>query len=118
MGNAKEWIESGKAVLGIELGSTRIKAVLVDGTHKPIASGAHDWENQLVNGIWTYDLDAAWRGLQNCYQNLVKDVQKKYNVTLKRFAAIGISQPNGKCKNGILSCTSQLYLAHNSYIER
>lgn len=91
MGNAKEWIESGKAVLGIELGSTRIKAVLVDGTHKPIASGAHDWENQLVNGIWTYDLDAAWRGLQNCYQNLVKDVQKKYNVTLKRFAAIGIS---------------------------
>ena len=53
MGNAKERIESGKAVLGIEFGSTRIKAVLVDETHQPIASGAHDWENQLVDGIWT-----------------------------------------------------------------
>ena len=65
MGNAKERIESGKAVLGIEFGSTRIKAVLVDETHQPIASGAHDWENQLVDGIWTYSLDMIWDGLRD-----------------------------------------------------
>ena len=68
MGNAKERIESGKAVLGIEFGSTRIKAVLVDETHQPIASGAHDWENQLVDGIWTYSLDMIWDGLRDCYR--------------------------------------------------
>ena len=53
MGTAKEWIESGKAVLGIEFGSTRIKAVLIDETHAPIASGSHEWENRLENGFWT-----------------------------------------------------------------
>ena len=91
MGNEREWIERGKAVLGIELGSTRIKAVLVDGNHKRIASGAHDWENQLVNGIWTYDLEHIWSGLQDCYQKIADDVQKNYGVTLKKLAAIGIS---------------------------
>ena len=70
MGNAKERIESGKAVLGIEFGSTRIKAVLVDETHQPIASGAHDWENQLVDGIWTYSLDMIWDGLRDCYRKM------------------------------------------------
>ena len=55
----RELIESGKAVLGLELGSTRIKAVLIVGTHKPIATGGYEWENQLVNGIWTYDLKEA-----------------------------------------------------------
>ena len=59
----RETIAAGKAVLGIELGSTRIKAVLVDETNAPIASGTHDWENQLVDGIWTYSLDAIWTGL-------------------------------------------------------
>ena len=67
MGNAKELIERGKAVLGIEFGSTRIKAVLVDEKNQPIASGGHDWENQLVDGIWTYSLDAVWEGVQDCY---------------------------------------------------
>ena len=66
MSNAAQVIEAGKAVLGIEFGSTRIKAVLVDEAGKPIASGAHDWENQLVDGIWTYSLDAIWGGLQDC----------------------------------------------------
>ena len=72
---AKECIASGKAVLGIEFGSTRIKAVLVDENNKPIASGAHDWENRLENGIWTYSLDDIWTGLQDCYKKLTEDVQ-------------------------------------------
>ena len=60
---AKQVIESGKAVLGIEFGSTRIKAVLIDEENKPIAQGAHEWENQLVDGLWTYSIDAIWNGL-------------------------------------------------------
>ena len=63
MSNAKQTIETGKAVLGIEFGSTRIKAVLVNETGEPIASGAHDWENRLEDGIWTYSLDDIWTGL-------------------------------------------------------
>ncbi len=91
MGNVKELIESGKAVLGIEFGSTRIKAVLVDEKNQPIAGGGHEWENQLVDGIWTYSLDAIWAGVQDCYKSLVEDVQKQYGVTVKNFAAIGFS---------------------------
>lgn len=91
MGNAKERIESGKAVLGIEFGSTRIKAVLVDETHQPIASGAHDWENQLVDGIWTYSLDMIWDGLRDCYRKMTQDVQNKYGVAVTKLGAIGFS---------------------------
>ncbi len=91
MGNVKELIENGKAVLGIEFGSTRIKAVLVDEKNQPIAGGGHEWENQLVDGIWTYSLDAIWAGVQDCYKSLVEDVQKQYGVTVKSFAAIGFS---------------------------
>lgn len=91
MGNAKELIESGKAVLGIEFGSTRIKAVLVDEKNQPIASGGHDWENQLVDGIWTYSLDAVWEGVQDCYKSLVEDVKKQYGVSVNCFGAIGFS---------------------------
>ncbi|MCI7130187.1 MAG: FGGY-family carbohydrate kinase [Lachnospiraceae bacterium] len=91
MGNAAQVIESGKAVLGIEFGSTRIKAVLVDEAGKPIASGAHDWENQLVDGIWTYSLDAIWGGLQDCYRDMTEDVKNKYGVEIKSLAAIGFS---------------------------
>ena len=87
----KEFLESGKAVLGIELGSTRIKAVLIDELHKPIAVGSYEWENQLINGIWTYDLEEAWKGVQACYQELKKNVYEQYGVTLKKFRAIGIS---------------------------
>lgn len=91
MGNAAQVIEAGRAVLGIELGSTRIKAVLVDEAGKPIASGAHDWENQLSDGVWTYSLDAVWDGLQDCYRNLTEDVKKQYGVEVKSLAAIGFS---------------------------
>ncbi len=80
-----------KAVIGIELGSTRIKAVLIDENHAPIATGSFDWENQLVDGVWTYGLDIIHSGLQACYADLKRDVREKFGVTLKRVAAIGIS---------------------------
>ncbi len=84
-------IQSGEAILGIEFGSTRIKAVLVDDSHNPIAMGTHDWENRLQNNIWTYTLEDIWGGLQDCYQSLVKDVSEKYGVALTKLAAIGFS---------------------------
>lgn len=91
MADAKQTIENGKAVLGIEFGSTRIKAVLIDEEHNPIATGAHDWENQLVDGIWTYSLDMIWNGIQDCYTKMADDTKKKYSVTITKLAAIGIS---------------------------
>lgn len=84
-------IESGKTALGIELGSTRIKAVLIAEDHSPIASGSHEWENQYENGVWTYSLEAAWNGLQDCYRNLSKDVSEKYGVKLTTVGSIGFS---------------------------
>ena len=89
--SAKSIIESGKAVLGIEFGSTRIKAVLIDDKHTPIASGSHEWENRLVDGIWTYSIDMIWDGLQDCYQDMLKDVKEKYDVKVTKLAAIGFS---------------------------
>ena len=84
-------IEDGKSVLGIEFGSTRIKAVLVDDANTPIAQGSHDWENHLENGIWTYPLTEIHEGLRDCYSDLKKNVQDKYGVSLKKLKAIGIS---------------------------
>ena len=81
----------GRAVLGIEFGSTRIKAVLVDSEYKPIAQGAHEWENQLVDGLWTYSTEAIWYGLQDCYADLRKDVRAKYDVEIETLAAVGVS---------------------------
>lgn len=89
--NAKAVIESGKAVLGIEFGSTRIKAVLVDDKNAPIASGSHEWENQLVDNIWTYSIDMIWAGLQDAYQEMTEDVEKQYGVKVTSLAAIGFS---------------------------
>jgi len=91
MASAKETILAGRAVLGIELGSTRIKAVLIDETHRPIAQGSHTWENQLVNGLWTYSIDDVWNGMQDCYADLLKDVKTQYDVEIDRLAAIGVS---------------------------
>lgn len=91
MSTVKEAIMNGEAVLGIELGSTRIKAVLIDEDNRPVASGSYDWENQLENGIWTYALDEVWKGLQESYAALKADVKQKYDVTLKRLGAVGIS---------------------------
>lgn len=87
----KELIEAGDTSLGIEFGSTRIKAVLVDRSHRPIASGSHDWENSLVDNIWTYSLEEIWSGLQDCYAGLVKDVQEKYGTELTKIGAMGFS---------------------------
>ena len=89
--NAKEIIQSGKAILGIEFGSTRIKAVLIDPEYKVIAQGSHNWENQLVDGLWTYSIEAIWFGLQDCYANLRKEVLEKYDTEIEILASIGIS---------------------------
>ena len=88
---AKETIESGKAILGIEFGSTRIKAVLIDEDNNPIAQGSHEWENQLVNGLWTYSLEAIWFGVQDCYRDLRANVKEQYGVEIETLAAIGVS---------------------------
>ena len=82
----KEEILAGKTYLGIEFGSTRIKAVLTGEDYQPIASGAHDWENRLEDGVWTYTLDDIWTGLQDCYSSLAKDVQEKYGAELTTVA--------------------------------
>lgn len=87
----KKSILDGRTSLGIELGSTRIKAVLIDDTHEAIASGEHDWESSLVNNIWTYSLADVWKGLSASYSNLKKDVKDKYGVTICKTASIGIS---------------------------
>jgi len=84
-------IESGKIALGIEFGSTRIKAVLIGKDHLPIALGSHEWENRYENGVWTYSLEDVWAGLRESYQNLSKDVFEKYNIPLKTIGAIGFS---------------------------
>ena len=86
-----EVIRSGKAVLGMEFGSTRIKAVLVDPEGNPIASGSHGWENRLENQIWTYSLKDIRGGLQDCYAGLKQDVKEKYGETLTQLAAMGFS---------------------------
>ena len=87
----KKLIDDGKAVLGIEFGSTRIKAVLNDDNNNPIAQGSHEWENHFDNGIWTYPLDEIHAGLKSCYADLRKDVSTKYGTSLKKLAAMGIS---------------------------
>ena len=89
--DAKSAIESGRTALGIEFGSTRIKAVLIDENHEVLAIGNYDWENQLVNNIWTYSLDAIWKGLQDCYQDLAKSVQEQYGTQIKTLGSLGFS---------------------------
>ena len=80
-----------KTVLGIELGSTRIKAVLIDEQHLPIASGDFEWENQLVDGIWTYSMEAVHTGLQACFARLKADVKARFGTELTTVGAIGVS---------------------------
>lgn len=84
-------IENGKAILGIEFGSTRIKTVLIDEGHQPIASGSYEWENRLENGFWTYSLENIWKGLQESYGNMATDVREKYGTEITRLGAIGFS---------------------------
>lgn len=87
----KNAIINGKTVLGIELGSTRIKSVLIGENNMPIASGSHDWENSYVNGIWTYSLEDIWEGIQDSYQKMASSVKQHYGVTLETIGAIGFS---------------------------
>ena len=89
--DAKSTIQAGKAILGIAFGSTRIKAVLIDQENKPIAQGSHSWENQLVDGLWTYSVEAIWHGLQDCYADLRSNVKKLYDTEIETLAAIGVS---------------------------
>ena len=87
----KQFIESGQAVLGIEFGSTRIKAVLVNPDGNILETGIFDWENHLESGIWTYGEEEIWNGLQHCYKNLVSNVSQSYGAELTRLSSIGIS---------------------------
>ena len=87
----KDFISAGKAVMGIEFGSTRIKAVLVDDDFKVIAQGAHDWENKLVDGVWSYSLEDIESGVRDAYAKCAADVEAKYGVKLECLAALGIS---------------------------
>jgi glycerol kinase len=87
----KEEILHGKTVLGIERGSTRIKAVLINSENQPIAQGAHDWENTLLDGVWTYALDDVWKGIQSCFASLQANIQHTYALKLRRTKALGVS---------------------------
>ena len=91
MEQIKNAIQNGKTVLGIELGSTRIKAVLIDENNNPIASGSYEWENRLENGIWTYSLEDVWTGIQTSYKNMADDVKNQYGEELTKIGAIGFS---------------------------
>ena len=86
-----EQIQNGKAILGIEFGSTRIKSVLINSNHEVIASGSHEWENDYVDGIWTYSEEAILSGLRSSYADLKKDVFTRYQIKLKKIAGLGIS---------------------------
>ena len=90
-GSEGDLIRSGGAILGIELGSTRIKASLIADDTTPLGSGSHAWENQLKNGVWTYDLEDVWKGVAACYASLVDDVRVRYSVELTTVAAMGVS---------------------------
>ena len=89
---SKELIESGQTALGIEFGSTNIKAVLTDFKGNVLAKGSHRWENSLRDGIWTYGMDEVTEGIQDCYKKLVSDIKEKYGVAkVTKYGALGIS---------------------------
>lgn len=87
----KELIVNGKTALGIELGSTRIKAVLIDLQGNVLAVGIHDWENSFIDNIWTYSLEEIHSGLRSCYSDLRSNVEEEYGVTIRNIGSIGIS---------------------------
>ena len=84
-------IVEGSTALGIEFGSTRIKAVLIGADQAPIAAGGYEWNNRLENNIWTYRLEDVWMGLQACFQDLAENVHKEFGVRLSTVGTIGIS---------------------------
>lgn len=87
----KTLIEDGNIYIGIEFGSTRIKAVMTDAEGHVLASGGKTWENKLENGIWIYKKEQIYSGLQDCYANLLSDVKSKYGTVIKKVKAFGIS---------------------------
>jgi len=89
--DAKRSVIEGKTYLGIELGSTRIKAVLIGEDYSILASGGHDWENRLEDGVWTYSLDGVWAGIQESFKHLAEDVGSRYGAPLTTVGAMGVS---------------------------
>ncbi|WP_346354330.1 FGGY-family carbohydrate kinase [Azotosporobacter soli] len=87
----KNAVENGQTTIGIELGSTRIKTVLIGSDNKPIASGSHDWENRCVDDIWTYSIEDIWQGVQSSYQDMAQCVKKEFGVSIRTTGAIGFS---------------------------
>ena len=87
----KNHIQNGECSLGIELGSTRIKAILINRNMEILAAGNYDWENKFENGIWTYSLEDIYAGLKGCYKSLKNDVYEKYGIKLQKLASLGIS---------------------------
>src|SRR6476660_38545 len=98
----RDSIAAGRTALGMEFGSTRIKAVLIGPDHVPLASGNHDWENQLVDRMWTYSMDAVWSGLQSSYAALAADVEQRYGIVLTTVGALGVSA----MMHGYIACDS------------
>ena len=91
MSDPRNVIEQGKSTRGIEFGSTRIKAILIDEHYAPIAAGGYQWENRYENGFWTYHEDEIWTGLQACYSDLRHNVKESYGVSLNAVASLGFS---------------------------
>ncbi|NLK87734.1 MAG: FGGY-family carbohydrate kinase [Clostridiaceae bacterium] len=89
--DVKNSIINGRMTIGMELGSTRIKTVLTGEDHMPVASGSYDWENDCVNGIWTYSLDKIWEGIRLSYKAMAEDVLARYGARIRKVRAIGIS---------------------------
>ncbi|MCE0492895.1 xylulokinase [Vibrio salinus] len=87
----RELILNGQATLGIELGSTRIKSVLLDTQNNPIATGGHSWSSEYHDGVWTYSLNNVWNGIRESYRTMVDDVKAKYDVEITKLSALGIS---------------------------
>ncbi|SDM48851.1 xylulokinase [Actinomyces ruminicola] len=84
-------IDPTRAALGVEFGSTRIKAVLIDATGTVLADGGHTWDNELVDGVWTYSMDAVVTGLRAAYADLAHRYRERYGTPLTEVGAIGIS---------------------------
>ena len=81
---SRDQIINGNTILGIEFGSTRIKSILIDRDHKVIASGSHEWENDYIDGVWTYSEESIMNGLRSSYADLKKDV---FNLLIHRISA-------------------------------
>lgn len=89
--NIKQAIIKGETFLGIEFGSTRIKATLINNDFETISTSSYDWENKLINGYWTYNLDEMIVGLQKVYSNIKHQVKSNYGININKIGAIGCS---------------------------